>query len=108
MDENLVLRYAPEYWVDIKEYPGYQVSNLGNVRSLDRVVKRKNGRTLTIKGQRIKPQKNYKGYLRVRFRKEKKEKALLVHRLVATAFIANPECKPQVNHLNGTNRITTF
>lgn len=101
MNENLVLRNAPEYWCDVEGYPGYQVSNLGNVRSLDRVVRRKNGRTLTIKGQPLKPQKNHKGYLRVRLRKEKKEKALSVHRLVATAFIANPKCKLQVNHLNG-------
>lgn len=101
MNENLVLRNAPEYWCDVEGYPGYQVSNLGNVRSLDRVVRRKNGRTLTIKGQPLKPQKNHKGYLRVRLRKEKKEKALSVHRLVATAFIANPKSKPQVNHLNG-------
>ena len=101
MNENLVIRYAPEYWCDIEGYEGYQVSNLGNVRSLDRVVTRKNGRTLTIRGQPIKPQKNHKGYLRVRLRKEKKEKALFVHRLTATGFIPNPKDKPQVNHLNG-------
>lgn len=101
MNEDLGLRDASEYFVDIEGYPGYQVSNLGTVRSLDRKKLRKNGRTLALKGQQLKPQKNHKGYLRVRLRNEGEEKALLVHRLVAIAFIANPENKPQVNHLNG-------
>lgn len=44
-----------------------------------------------------------KGYLRVNLYKDGKMKSLLVHRLVAEAFTPNPECKPQIDHIN-TNK----
>ncbi|MEM8721443.1 MAG: NUMOD4 domain-containing protein [Cyanobacteria bacterium P01_G01_bin.39] len=43
---SVALRNAPEYWSDIHNYEGYQVSNYGNVRSLDRVIKEKMGKIL--------------------------------------------------------------
>ena len=102
MNENLVLRNAPEYWCDVNGYEGiYQVSNLGRVRSLDREIKRKNGKKLLIKGQPLKVHLNRRGYLRINLRKDGKDTNHTVHRLVAKAFIPNPEDKPQVNHLNG-------
>ena len=102
MNENLVLRYAPEVWADVDGYEGtYQISNLGNVKSLDRVTTRKNGRKLTIKGQLLRQQKNHRGYLRVKLKLNGKERAFSAHRLVAQAFLPNLENKPQVNHLNG-------
>ena len=102
MNESLVLRYAPEYWADIEGYEGiYQVSNHGNVRSLNRVTTRKNGRELTINGQPMRQQKNHKGYLRVKLKLNGKESAFFAHRLVAQAFLPNLDNKPQVNHLNG-------
>lgn len=72
----------------IEDYPNYEVSNLGNVRN------KKTGKVL-------KPDKTIKGYLRVNFLKDGKLKHYLVHRLVATVFIPNPENKPQVNHIDG-------
>lgn len=82
-----------EIWKDIISYEGtYQVSNLGNVRSLHWNHSNKI-RLLTpfLNG----------GYLRVGFRTNNVLKNYLIHVLVANAFIPNPENKPQVNHKDG-------
>lgn len=93
-----------EIWRDINGYEGlYQVSNLGRVKSLERFIKtrkNKNGMNGYIHKQesiRI-PTKDYKGYLRLSLCKEGKLKPFRVHRLVAEAFIPNPNNLPQVNH----------
>ena len=84
-----------EIWKTIAENKNYQVSNLGRVRSLDRP-----GNNNSIKGKVLKPSDN-KGYLRVSLYKNgKSNNWQYVHRLVASAFISNPENKPQVNHKN--------
>lgn len=82
-----------EVWKDIKGYEGlYQVSNLGRVKRL--------------KGKYMKSDKLLKqvtldsGYIAVGLCKHNKAKNFRVHRLVAEAFIPNPEEKPQVNHIN--------
>lgn len=75
-----------EVWKDIKDYEGlYQISNTGKVKILS-----KN----TIK----KTTKVPKGYLRVGLTKNGKTKYFYPHRLVAQAFILNPQNKPCVNH----------
>ncbi len=85
-----------EIWKDIKEYEGlYQVSNLGNVKSLDRLVDHKNkGYKQKIKGKlksvRLDSSNQY--YL-VDLCKNGKSKTLLVHRLVANAFIINKKTR---------------
>lgn len=81
-----------EIWKDIKDYEGlYQVSNFGRVRSLG------NGRT--HKTSRIrKLLKNNVGYLVVQLCKDGKVKTYLVHQLVASAFLENPDNLPCVNH----------
>lgn len=80
-----------EIWEKIEKFENYEVSNLGNVRSF---IKEKNGVVL-------KPQKNKKGYYQVLLYKNKKPHPKRLHRLVAQAFIPNPENKPQVNHIDG-------
>lgn len=86
-----------EVWKDIKGYEGlYQVSNKGRVKSLSRVAS--NGRR--IAERILKPYKNRGGYLQVNFYKDGKLINHYIHRLVATAFIPNPENKPEVNHVN--------
>lgn len=92
-----ILNYLGEEWKDIKGYEGlYQVSNLGRVRSLSRYVKH---RTIYIlKGKLLKQRTRGKGYLAVTLCKNSKLKHYYVHRLVAEAFIPNPNNLPQVNH----------
>ena len=71
-------------------YPNYEVSNLGNVRSL-------NYRN-TGKIQLLKAVNNGSGYLQVNLWKNGKMKHYSVHRLVAEAFIPNPDNLPEINH----------
>lgn len=88
-----------EEWRDIKGYKGlYQISNLGRVKNI------KSGRNL-MGGI------NSDGYYTVLLRKKLKAKSFKIHRLVAAAFISNPENKPQVNHKNGNkidNKVTNL
>jgi hypothetical protein len=90
-------------WRDIKEYEGiYQVSNDGQVRSLDKRVPCRYDSFATKKGKLLKPNINHEGYLRINlYNRNGIHKKYSVHRLVAMAFIPNLEKKPQVNHING-------
>lgn len=91
-----------ETWKDIENYEGlYQVSSLGNVKSLSRVVVNKNGQTQAYPEKLLKPdvyRTKCSNYLRVTLCKDHKTKRYLVHRLVANAFIPNPDKKPIINH----------
>lgn len=94
-----------EVWKDIKGYEGlYQVSNLGRIKSLKRKTNNGSCNDDTI----LNFYKVSKGYYATGLSKNGKTKLGLIHRLVAQAFIPNPENKPQVNHINGVktdNRI---
>lgn len=92
-----------EEWKDIHGWEGlYQISNKGNVRSLERTLVRKNGRVFFHQGNLLKPQPNSRGYLRVLLQMPGKRAVLFVHRLVAKHFVDNP--KPEeyaiVNHID--------
>ena len=92
-----------EEWKDIKGYEGlYQVSNEGRVKSLERTwTCGENNQTIRHNDE--KPMKQvpiWNGYLRVCLSKDGNNKWYLVHRLVAEAFIDNPDNLPQVNHKN--------
>lgn len=98
-DKDAGGRRMTEQWKDIKGYEGlYEVSNLGNVRSLDRIVKR--GQGYMIKEGRILAQfyEEKKGYYQVALAKDGKAKKYRVHRLVALAFLDNPSNYTDVNH----------
>lgn len=92
-----------EIWKDIQGYEGlYQVSNLGKIKSLDRIIKaNKDGGKRLAKGELKTLQKGWHGYLWVALCKNGKSKTYSVHRLVALAFIENKENMPQVNHIDG-------
>lgn len=92
-----------EIWKPIKNYEElYEVSSLGRVRSLDRETIDSMGRKQYFKGKVLKPQYDRYGYLYVPLNKSGKKK-FKVHRLVAEAFIPNPDNKPCVDHIN-TNK----
>lgn len=88
-----------EIWRPIKGYEGlYEVSNCGNVRSVDRVIIDSDGVKRLLKGKIIKPAKQNKGYLVCGLWKNSKPKTITVHRLVAQAFLPNPDNLSEVNH----------
>lgn len=88
-----------EIWKDVQGFEGlYQISNLGRVKSL------RNGRLRRL-------QINKWGYEVVILTKDKRQKSLRINRLVAIAFIPNPENLPEVNHIDGdkrNNRVTNL
>lgn len=91
-----------ETWKDIVGYEGiYQISNLGNIKSLDREVICKNGTVLYVKGKFKNKINHNRGYLMVALYKNNKSKNLYIHRLVAEAFIPNNDNKKTVNHIDG-------
>lgn len=88
-----------EIWKNLSE--GYQVSNMGNFRSLDRIVTYSDGRIGNFKGKSLRFTKDAYGYARVAIDQGVK---VLAHRAVAQAFIPNPKNFPYVNHKNGDKR----
>lgn len=83
-----------EIWKDIKGYNGrYQISDNGNVRSLNY----NNTNKTHLLTKTLTPY----GYYRIGLNKDKKRKLFFVHKLVAEAFIHNPNNYPQVNHIDG-------
>lgn len=87
-----------EIWRDIAGYEGYyQVSNFGRVRSLDK-MQNYNGSARLHKGKILKPNNDGRGYLIVDLSKNNRSVTKTIHRLVATAFLDNPNNLPQVNH----------
>lgn len=93
-----------EIFKDIIGYEGlYQISNLGNVKSLPKKViyGRKYSKIIYLPEKILKSKYDKDGYLRIGLTKNKKQKMLFLHRLIAQAFIPNPENKPQINHKNG-------
>ena len=89
-----------EIWKDIIGYEGlYQVSNFGEVRRLH--SGRRKLPPTKLKPRRINGQHGKTNYLSVNLCKSARAHNYQVHRLVAEAFIPNPDNKPQVNHIDG-------
>jgi len=91
-----------EIWKDVPEYEGlYQVSSLGRVRSLDRVVNGRWGKT-RYKGRVLKPGLSSVGYLQVCLWKDGRKKTVRIHQLVAITFLNHKRCgmKELVDHID--------
>jgi hypothetical protein len=91
-----------EIWKDIENFEGrYQISNLGRVKSLPRIVKRNNWSNQTINEKILKTFINKGGYEIAVVQNGSRGKHLAIHRLVALAFIPQIEGKTFVNHIDG-------
>ena len=88
-----------EIWKDIQGYEGfYQISNLGTVKSLERVVDKGNGILQHRKERIMNKRESVDGYYIAKLNVNKKSTSIAVHILVARHFIDNPNNYPEVNH----------
>ena len=91
-----------EVWKTINGYnERYEVSNYGRIRSKDMIV---NGRLKDchkIKGRILKPCTDKEGYKNIVLCINQKRKTFRLHRLVAIAFISNPDNLPEIDHIDG-------
>ena len=91
-----------EIWKDVIGYEGlYQVSNLGNVKRIGFFsgVNKK-----YLNNYNLIPMDNGKGYLRIKLTKNNKSKRVMLHRIIAEAFVDNKLNKPFVNHINSNKK----
>ena len=89
-----------ELFADLK----IKVSDDGKIYTLDHSYLRKNGRLDNRKGKQLRPSVDKYGYERVVLTKDGIRKTYSVHKLVALAFIPNPENKTTINHIDGNKR----
>lgn len=91
-----------EKWAAIDGFPNYEVSTFGRVRSIDRTARIRSGSERPIAGQimRLNINKKRGGYAYIALCKDGRHASFKVHRLVAQAFIPNPQNKPEVNHID--------
>ena len=90
-----------EIWKKINEFENYEISNLGNVKSLSRLVKNGEGIFRKTKEKILKNQISKTGYYVVDLKCNCKRKTFKIHRLIAIHFIENKYNKGFVNHING-------
>jgi len=101
-----------EIWKDIPNYEGYyQVSDLGNVKGIERYVKHNLGGLKIIKENIIKQNKNTQGYLFVNLSKKGLKKSFTIHQLVVMAFLNHKPDGTQilvVDHINNNKLDNTL
>lgn len=93
-----------EIWKDIEGFENYQISNLGNVRALNKYNRQGLSKELVKQSKIIKPIINTHGYCSVNLYKDKKCYRKDNHRLVAKMFIPIPKRLLQVNHIDGNKQ----
>lgn len=90
-----------EIWKDIPGYENsYEISNLGRVRSLDRIIIRRDGKKYSSKGKVLKQNTDKYGYNYVNLRKDYSQKSFVIHNLVTSVFIGEKPKGYEVCHIN--------
>lgn len=89
-----------EVWLSVPGYPGYEVSSLGRVRGLERVVLRPNGKRVQ-RGRLMTLTATSNGYLAADLSLMGKTRTMRVHRLVLAAFVRPAEAGEEACHCNG-------
>lgn len=91
-----------EEWRPVLGYEGaYEVSSMGRVRSVDRLINHNYGGKRKKPGRVLRLRKNGNGYMRITLYVDGKERSHVVHRLVCEAFIGKRPDGKEVNHING-------
>jgi hypothetical protein len=91
-----------EIWKEVKNYEWlYQVSNFGNVK---RISSFRGVNKQYLNDYYLKPLDNGKGYLRIKLSNNGFSKRIMLHRIIAEAFIVNELNKPFINHINGNKK----
>jgi len=91
-----------EIWKDVIGYESiYQVSNFGNVK---RVSSFRGVNKAYLNGYNLTPRDNGKGYLRIKLSNNGISKRVMLHKIIAKAFIPNENNYPFVNHINGNKQ----
>ena len=91
-----------EIWKPVPGFEGrYDVSNMGNVRTVGRFINAPRGRERWIQERNLSTHITTRGYVQTMFKIGTKNIHQLIHRVVASAFIQNPHELPQVNHIDG-------
>lgn len=95
-----------EIWKDVVGYEGYyKVSNNGIVVRVAGKVPRHNGKGIVnVPAKKMQPLDNGKGYLRIKLTKNNKPRRVMLHRIIAEAFIPNPNKLSTVNHKNAIKK----
>lgn len=90
-----------EIWKDVPEFEdNYAISNYGRVKSKQRTVSCKNGKTYSVEERILSPNIATKGYLYITLNKNCCKKSCILHRLVAELFVPNPDKLPFVDHID--------
>jgi hypothetical protein len=93
-----------EEWRNVVGFEGlYQISNKGRVKRVPHTVMRNDNKPYTFTEMILNPH-TARGYKQAILTRDKKKYSVMVHRMVAQAFIDNPQGKPQVNHIDGNKQ----
>lgn len=92
-----------EIWKPYPEYPFVEANQFGEIRTVDRYIKTKNG-TRFVKGRVLKQFLNKNGYMQVQLHANGKPVSLYVHRVIAICFIPNPDNLPEINHRDNNRK----
>lgn len=96
-----VMESQIEIWKGVTGYPGFMISNLGNVKTITRIITGIDNKARRIKGKDIKQFKDSGGYMFINLTQQGKSKSTRIHRLVAIEFLPKVEGKKNVNHIDG-------